>query len=258
MARREQRLAVIAVAKTELAARAQVRFEHEQAEYERKLAAREAATQACGKPPRGNAPAPPTPGPRAKDQVSLTDAQSRLMPTSGGGFEQAYNAQASVDVETFLIVAEHVTQHTNDKLEIATAIERLQALPAPLGQVKLLLADTGYHSAVNIDRCHAVAIEPLMPASRQTHNPPLAERFAADPAPPATPTPVQAVQHRLRTRAGKELYAKRKATVEPVFGILKHVLGFRQFLLRGRRAVQGEWTLVCLGWNLKRLFALNP
>lgn len=258
LARREQRLAVIAAAKVELTARAQERFEHEQAEYERKLVEREAAAQARGKPPRGKAPEPPTPGPRAKDQVNLTDAESRIMPTSGGGFEQAYNAQASVDVDTFLIVAEHVTQHTNDKQEIAPAIEHLQALPAPLGQVKVLLADTGYHSAANIDRCDAAAIEPLMPASRQTHNPPLAERFAADPAPPATPTPVQAVQHRLRTLAGKVLYAKRKATVEPVFGIIKHVLGFRQFLLRGLRAVQGEWTLVCLGWNLKRLFALNP
>lgn len=180
------------------------------------------------------------------------------MPTSGGGFEQAYNAQASVDVQTFLIVGGHVTQHTNDKLEIAPAIETLQALPASLGQIKVLLADTGYHRAANLERCDAAAIEPLMPASRQTHNPALAERFAAEPAPPATPTPVQAVQHRLRTRAGKALYAKRNATVEPVFGIIKHVLGFRQFLLRGRRAVQGEWTLVCLGWNLKRLFALNP
>ena len=257
-ARREQRLAVIAQAKAELAARAQVRFEHEHAEYQRTLAAREAAAQARGKPPRGKAPAPPTPGPRAQDQVNLTDAESRLMPTSGGGFEHAYHAQASVEIDTFPIVAEHVTQHTNDQLDIAPAIEHLQALPASLGRVKVLLAETGDHRAANLERCDAAAIEPLMPASRQTHHPPLAERVAAEPVPPAKPTPVEAVAHRLRTRAGRALYAKRNATVETVFGIVKHVLGFRQFLLRGLQAVQGEWTLVCLGWNLKRLFALNP
>ena len=82
-------------------------------------------------------------------------------------------------------------------------------------------------------------------------------RFADDPAPPSHPSPVQATAHHLRTQAGKARYAKRKSTVETVFGIIKHVQGFRQFLLRGLRAVQGEWALVCIGWNLKRLFALN-
>ena len=86
----------------------------------------------------------------------------------------------------------------------------------------------------------------------------MAERLADDPpAPQSEPTPAEANAHRLRTREGKARYAKRKATVETVFGIIKHVLGFRQFLLRGLRAVQGEWALVCMGWNLKRLFALK-
>ena len=255
--RREQRLEVIAAAKAEIAARAQERFEREQGEYEEKQAKREAHEKQTGKKPRGKGPKPPTPGPEPKDQVNLTDAESRIMPTSSGGFEQGYNAQAGVDIDTHLIVEEHVTQHTNDKQEVAPALENLAALPEELGEVEALLADTGYHSEANVQRCDNAEIEPLIPAKREGHNPPLAERFADDPAPPSDPSPVQAMAHRLRTQAGKALYAKRKSTVETVFGIIKHVMGFRQFLLRGLRAVQGEWALVCIGWNLRRLFVLK-
>ena len=255
--RREQRLEVIAAAKAEIAARAQERFEREQGEYEEKQAKREAHEKKTGKKPSGKGPKPPPPGPRAKDQVNLTDAESRIMPTSSGGFEQGYNAQAGVDIDTHLIVEEHVTQHTNDKQEVAPALENLAALPEELGEVEALLADTGYHSEANVQRCDNAEIEPLIPAKREGHNPPLAERFADDPAPPSDPSPVQAMAHRLRTQAGKALYAKRKSTVETVFGIIKHVMGFRQFLLRGLRAVQGEWALVCIGWNLRRLFVLK-
>lgn len=255
--RREQRLEVIAAAKAEIAARAQERFEREQGEYEEKQAKREAHEKKTGKKPSGKGPKPPTPGPEPKDQVNLTDAESRIMPTSSGGFEQGYNAQAGVDIDTHLIVEEHVTQHTNDKQEVAPALENLAALPEELGEVEALLADTGYHSEANVQRCDNAEIEPLIPAKREGHNPPLAERFADDPAPPSDPSPVQAMAHRLRTQAGKALYAKRKSTVETVFGIIKHVMGFRQFLLRGLRAVQGEWALVCIGWNLRRLFVLK-
>jgi hypothetical protein len=242
--RREQRLAVIAAA--------------EQAEYERQLAEREARAERTGRKHGGKSPKAPEPGPRAKDQVNLTDAESRIMPTAGGGFEPADNAQAGVDTDTHLIVAQHVTDHTNDQQEIGPALERLDALPAALGAVDALLADTGYHRQANLERCAAAGIDPYIPAARQGHNPPWAERLADDPPPPqGQPTPAEANAHRLRTRAGKARYAKRKATVETVFGIIKQVQGFRQFLLRGLRAVQGEWALVCMGWNLKRLFALK-
>ena len=216
--RREQRLEVIAAAKAEIAARAQERFEREQAEFERKQARREAKEKEPGKKPPGKGPKS---GPRAKDQVNLTDEESRIMPTAGGGFEQTDNAQAGVDIDTYLIVEEHVTQHSNDKQEIAPAIERLDALPEALGEVEGLLADTGYHSEANIERCQAPGIEPLIPDKREKHNRPLAERFADDPAPPENPDPAEAVEHRLRTRAGKALYAKRKSTVETVFGIIR-------------------------------------
>jgi transposase len=257
--RREQRLNVIAAAKEEIETRAQARFEAEQAEYERKQAARQARAERTGRKPGGKPPKPPEPGPRAKDQVNLTDAESRIMPTAGGGFEQAYNAQAGVDTATHLIVEQHVTDHTNDKQEVAPALARLDALPEVLGAVDALLADTGYHSQENLEHCEAAGAEPYIPAARQQHNPPLAERLADDPPAPTDdqPTPAARNAQRLRTRAGKARYAQRKSTVETVFGIIKHVLGFRQFLLRGLNAVQGEWALVCLGWNLKRLFALK-
>jgi len=255
--RREERLAAIARAKAEINVRAQERFEREQAEYEEKLAKREAQAKETGKKPRGKPPKPPTAGPRGKDQVSLTDEESRIMPSAGGGFEQAYNAQAGVDVETHLIVEQHVTQHTNDKQEIEPALAAMEHLPAALGKVKKLLADTGYFSEANVKKCIKGGIEPFIPEKRQPHNLPLMQRFSEDPEPPQNATAVQAMRHRLQTQEGKAVYAKRKATVETVFGIVKEVQGFRQFLLRGLDAVKGEWSLVCIGWNLKRMHALS-
>ena len=179
------------------------------------------------------------------------------MPTAGGGFEQAYNAQAAVDVGTMLIVAQHVSQQPNDQREIAPTLAQLDALAAVVGNAEVLIADTGYFSAANVAACHAHAIEPYIAAGRDAHYPPLAERLQ-EPAPLAADAgAVERMKHRLRTAAGRQVYAQRKCTVEPTFGIIKSVLGFRQFLLRGLQAVQHEWTLVCLGWNLKRLHRLH-
>jgi integron integrase len=134
------------------------------------------------------------------------------MPTSSGGFEQVYNVQAGVDVETHLIVEQHVTQHPNDKQEIAPALEleHIARLPEVLGQGESLLADTGYFSEANVRRCEYARIVPLIPEQRDKHNLPLEARFAEDPKPPCNPTPVQAMRHRLQTKEGKALYAKRK------------------------------------------------
>jgi len=255
--RREERLAAIEQAKKEIQARAQERFEREQAEYEEKMAKRKAYEEETGKKARGKEPTPPTPGPQSKDQVNLTDEESRIMPSSSGRFEQAYNAQAGVDVETHLIVEQHVTQHTNDKQEIEPALENIAALPEELGEAESLLADTGYFSEANVELCQVANIEPFIPERREKHNAPLKERFKEDPVPPHNPNSVQAMRHRMQTKKGKALYAKRKSTVETVFGIIKHAQGFRQFLLRGLDSVQREWTLVCIGWNLKRMYALS-
>ena len=89
------------------------------------------------------------------------------------------------------------------------------------------------------------------------HNPTLEERFAKAPEAPKDPDSVDAMAHRMKTEAGKKFYAQRKSTVEPVFGIIKEVMGFRRFMLRGLDAVQGEWVLVCMAFNLKRLCVLS-
>ena len=223
-------------------------------DYANRLEAREKQT---GKKPPGKPPKPPTSGPQAKDQVNLTDEESRIMPTSSGGFEQAYNAQAGVDVETHLIVEQHVTQHTNDKQEIEPALEAIGQLPQALGEAENLLADTGYFSEANVEKCTAASLVHFIPEKREKHNLPLTERFREDPEPPQNATAVQAMRHRLQTREGKAVYATRKSTVETVFGIIKQAQGFRQFLLRGLDSVQSEWSLVCIGWNLNRMHALR-
>jgi len=254
--RREQRLARIAAAKAEIEARAQERFESEQAEYEEKMARRREKEKRTGKKPGGRPPKAPTNEPNEKDQVSLTDEDSRIMPSSSG-FVQAYNAQAGVDTDTHLIVEQHLSQQPNDKQEVAPTLERLQQLPDALGEIDTLLADTGYFSEANVDISESNDITPYIPEGRQGHNLPLCERFADDPPAPNEPNAVEAMRHRLKTREGKTIYALRKSTVETVFGIIKQVQGFRQFLLRGLDNVAGEWSLVCIGWNLKRLYALK-
>ena len=179
------------------------------------------------------------------------------MPTAGKGFEQAYNAQASVDMDTILIVGQHVTQNPNDKQEVEPAPDEIDKLPEELGKVGRMAADNGYESEANTEKCAARDIDPYMAGSRQNHNPSIEERFAPDPEAPEDPDVVTAMKHRMQTKEGKEFYARRKTTVEPVFGIIKEVMGFRRFMLRGFEAVKGEWTLVCAAFNLKRLCALS-
>jgi transposase len=258
LGRREERLAKLAEARATIEARARERFEREQAEHEARLAARDAKAEATGKKPRGKPPQPPVEGPRPTDQVNLTDEESRIMPVAGGGFEQCYNAQAVVAAGSLLVVAADVVQATNDKQQLAPMLGKLAALPADLGQPETLLADTGYFSAANVQACGVAGIEPLIALGREAHHPSLGERFAEAPPAPDDPTAVEAMAHRLKTLEGRKLYAQRKHTPEPVFGIIKSVLGFRQFLLRGLDHVRGEWNLVTLAWNLKRMFALIP
>jgi len=256
LARRQQRLAEIARARAIIEARAKERHAREQADYEAKMAARVAKAAATGKKPRGRPPEPPAEGPGPTEQVNLTDEESRIMPVPGGGFEQCYNAQAAVAAGCLLVVATNVVQATNDKQQVAPMLDRLGALPEDLGEVETLLADTGYFSEANVQACVAAQIEPLIAIGRQPHHPPLAERFAPAPPPPDNPTPVAAMAHRLKTPEGRKLYALRKHTPEPVFGIIKAALGFRQFLLRGLDNVRSEWNLMTMAYNVKRMFAL--
>jgi transposase len=256
LARREKRLAEIARAKAVIEARAKERHARARAEYEAKMAARDARAEQTGRNPRGRVPEPPVEGPLPTDQVNLTDEESRIMPVAGGGFEQCYNAQAAVAADSLLVVATDVVQAPNDKRQLAPMLGKLAELPDALGKVGDLLADNGYFSEGNVNACAAAGIEPVIALGRDAHHPSLAERFAEDPAPPKDPTPVALMRHRLQTKKGKARYALRKQTPEPVFGIIKAVLGFRQFLLRGLDKVRGEWSLVTMAWNMKRMFAL--
>src|SRR6202140_1964679 len=255
--RREARLAKLGEARVKIEARAKERFEQEMAEHRAKLAAREAKAAATGKKPGGRPPAPPVEGPQPKDQINLTDEDSRIMPVAGGGFHQCYNRQAVVATESLLVIAAAVVQAPNDKQPIAPMLEKIDALPEQLGRPETLLADNGYFSEANVMQCAAANIEPLIAPGRQPHHPSWRERFAAAPPAPEKPTPLEAMAWRLRTPQGKQLYGLRKQTPEPVFGIIKSVMGFRQFRLRGLDRVRGEWSLVTMAWNIKRMFALS-
>jgi transposase len=257
LARREARLAKLGEARAKIEARAKERFAQETAEYRAKLAAREAKAAATGKKPGGRPPAPPVEGPQPKDQINLTDEDSRIMPVAGGGFEQCYNAQAVVAADSLLVIAPDVVQAPNDKQQIVPMLEKIDALPEGLGDVETLLADNGYFSEANVTQCTAAEVEPLIAVGRQPHHPSWRERFAAPPPEPENPTAVERMAWRLRTPQGKKLYGLRKQTPEPVFGIIKSVMGFRQFLLRGLDKVRGEWSLVTMAWNLKRMFVLS-
>lgn len=255
--RREKRLTGIAAAKAEIEKRAAERHAREQAAYEKKVAERARKEQETGKKAKGKEPKPPQAGPTAKDQVNLTDEESRIMPVSGGGFEQAFNAQAGVDTVSKLIVSAHVTQQPNDKQELKPTLENLAALPEELGSVTEMIADSGYFSESNITVCEDKGVTPYIAVDRQEHNQPLWERFKEPEPLPDDADSVAKMKHRLRTMAGKAVYAQRKVTSEPVFGIIKAVMGFRSFLLRGYESVQGEWNLVCMAFNIKRLHALT-
>lgn len=270
LTRRNDRLEVIEAAKKEIETRAKNRFEKEDAEYKKKIAQRKEHEEKTGNKKGGKPPEPPSSTPEKTDQVNLTDEESRIMPKSGGGFEQAYNAQATVDVGTMLIVAHHVSQHPNDKLEILPALRELKktenflqknsknlaSTNATKEGFKNLLGDTGFHSASNVCLCKEAGIVPLIAAKRDHHNKSITERFETISEIPQIVDAVAQMKYQLQTKEGKELYAKRKTTIEPTFGIIKNVMGFRSFSLRGFSAVQGEWTLVSIAWNLKRLFSL--
>jgi transposase len=256
IARREARLAALAQAKDKIKQRAAERHAIEQQDFDAKCAKRQAQREA-GKKPRGPEPEAPSCEPKGSDQVNLTDEESRIMPTSGGGFEQCFNAQAAVDTQTMMVVTAHVTQATNDKREIAPVLDKVQALPDVLGQVSALLGDTGYFSAANTQACEASGIEPMLSMKRESHHMALLERFAPDAPAPESDDPVVRMAHRLSTKKGRALYGLRKQTVEPVFGIIKRVMGWRQMSMRGLDKARGEWSLVTMAWNIKRLHVLR-
>ena len=262
LTRREHRLAALKQARQVIEARAKEMAAAQTESYQAKVAARE-AQRAAGKKPRGKEPAPPSEVPDPKAQYNFTDPASRIMKAgSGQHFEQAFNAQAAVD-EAMLILGERVSDAPNDKQELVASVAAIS--PVVAAEVHAVLADSGFYSAAAVA---AVEQKPDGTASGMTvyaavektsHHKSIADLLPQPdpPAPGPDATAKELMAHRLKTALGQALYRLRKQTVEPVFGIIKEVMGFRRFTLRGRAKVALEWTLVCVSYNLKRMFALK-
>lgn len=258
IARREQLLAKMSEACAAIEARAKARAAAEAAEYERKVAARE---QRPGKK-NGPRPKPPSPTPAPDEPINLTDPAAKLMRKSQcDGYTQSYNAQAVVAVGgSQLIVGQRVCDCPSDAGELVADIA---SIPPSLGEPTKVLADCGYVDRAAFKRLAverpglelyiSVRREDLQAERRYDFRPPAklkSPKTIVDPA-------LLAMAAKLKTPAGQAIYRQRSRTVEPVFGIIKAVLGFRQFLLRGLSKVTGEWNLVCLAYNLKRLHRLG-
>jgi len=255
--RREKRLATIERAKAEIAKREKERYEKEKAEYDAKMEARAAKESVTGKKARGKVPTEPKEEISGKAQMNFTDEDSRIMPKGKGAFEQSYNAQAGVDADSHLIITEHVSQACNDKEELQPTLSQTQALPEELGEVEKVLCDSGYYSEANLEAVEKAGMEPYIPAGREEHNEKLnAKLEEAIPEPGEDAGVKERTAHKMKTKSGREVYGKRKGTSEPVFGIIKKVIGYSGFMRRGIENVKKEWTFVCIGYNLKRLFSL--
>jgi hypothetical protein len=286
IALRKQRLANLAEAKAVLEARAQERYEAEMAAYEAKQREREEQSRQTGRKPPGRKPKPPQPGARDKDQYNFTDPDSRIMKNSNNnGFDQHYNAQVAVDQESLLIVAPALSNHPNDKQEAEPTLAALspklsrcqnvlftfcdaftpmktifqckKLFTTYLDQPKAAALDHGYFSEATIAALEKLGIDPYIAAGREPHHQSWQTFFAQTPEPPLPEaSPKVKMAYKLQTDIGKAIYRLRKCTVEPVIGIIKEVMGFRQFSLRGLTAAAGEWCLVCLAFNLKRMHSL--
>src|SRR6266581_181818 len=262
LGRREKRVAALKEARQVIEQRAKEMAAAQQEEYKAKEAKRQAQREA-GQKPRGPGPTPPSEAPDPKAQYNFSDPESRIMKAGNGQhFEQAYNAQAAVD-EQMLIVGERVSVARNDKKELAPTVAAISPVVAP--EVKAVLVDSGFYSEAAVAAVEQkpegapTGVTVYAAVEKHSHHKTVADLL---PQPePAAPGPAasakEVMAHRLKTQMGKALYKLRKQTVEPVFGIIKEVMGFRRFLLRGRAKVGLEWTLVCASYNLKRMFTLK-
>ena len=267
IARREDRLAKLKHAVSQIEKRAKERQQEELEGYEAKMAERKAKEASSGKKPRGKEPKAPSGDPGDKDQYNFSDPESRIMKAGNGQhFEQSYNAQAAVDIESRLIVSEHVTDAPNDKEQLVPTME---AVSPAVPRVEAVLADSGYYSEKAVAAIEGTESrsdqradsKPVVYAStgRQKHGRTVQELEESEdpPAPGKDASIAEVMAHRLQTKLGKSLYAQRKQTVEPVFGIIKEAMGFRRFSHRGLSKVNSEWTLVTLSYNIKRLFHMG-
>jgi transposase/predicted transcriptional regulator len=251
IARREDRIAKLQEAQRAIEMRhAEEALEKYEEQLDGGIKKTKAALEAGKSVPKP--PEPPDLEPPDKAQHNFTDADSRIMPDKGS-FSQAYNAQACVDVATMLIIGQHISQRTNDKKELLTALD---SIAESVGKPTDVIADAGYFSEENIAKCPARS---WIAPGKTRHNQTLEDRvFAPKPTTlDESATPAEKMRQRLATEEGRSIYRLRKMTVEPAFGIIKSALGLRQFLLRGAEKIKNEWALVCLGYKLKRMWSLK-
>jgi transposase len=250
LARREQLKDQLQQARDRLEREAKARAEREQADYERKLAAR------AKRGNKGKKPKAPSDTVRADKQTNLSDPDANLMrKNKGSEYRQSYNAQAAVSTDgSQLVVGNRISQSASDRHEL---VPDVASVPAELGRVNTVLADNGYANGEHVDELERASIEVLVATGRGE-----ARTYDFRPQKPATQAPthslpwIERMQQRTQSSRGRERYRLRQQTVEPVFGIIKEAMGFRRFLLRGLEKVQGEWELVCLAYNFKRLHRL--
>ncbi len=255
VALRQERLEKLAQAKAVLEERAKERYEAEKAEYDAKMQEREEKTRKRHHKPRGRTPKPPQEGPHDKDQYNFTDPESRVMKNSQNeGYDQHYNVQVAVDQKSMLIVANILSNHPNDKQEAAPTLD---AISPVVGQPEAAALDNGYFSQATIQACQQRGIDPYIATGREAHHQDWHTYFQELPELLAENASARVkMAYKLQTDIGQAIYRLRKCTVEPVIGIIKEILGFRQFSLRKSKKAAGEWGLVCLAFNLKRLHTL--
>jgi hypothetical protein len=254
--RREDRLAKILEAKARLEAEAMAKADEEQ----RRRDQDQARWEAAGRKRPGKEPAPIDPTPEEKAQTNFTDPESKIMKQSNKGFDYSYNAQAVVDGANQIIVSAEVTRETNDKQQAVpmarAALANLEAagIERPMGADGAALpipntADTGYFSEKAVEGLEQVGMNPYVAVERQKHHEATEETAVG-----AGASVKEKMKEKLRTAAGKALYAARKQIVEPVFGQIKSARGIRGFLLRGLEKVSAEWQLICLTHNVLKIW----
>jgi transposase len=258
LARREKLKSKQQEARTKLEERAKARAKAERAEYERKCAKREGRKGSS----KGKRIKPPQEEPRPDEQVNLVDADSRLMRRSKReGYEQAYNGQAVVDAEgSQLVLAARVTQSASDSNEL---VANLEIVPRSIGKVAVALADSGYANGAEVEKLQGkgpkerIEVYAAVGSEGRRKYDYRPESKGGKPAKNICVPWMLQMKEKIESESGRALYSKRKQTVEPVFGVIKAAMGFRQFLLRGIDKIRGEWQLVTLAYNFKRLASLK-
>ena len=269
MAHREKRIGVLREAVRQMEETQKEIYKQEKAEYGRKMKEREQKETETGRKTPGKKPQPPKEGVPDSTQVNFTDNESRIMKHGNSGdFEQSYNLQAAVDAESMLIAGTYPTRNCNDKMEIKKAVESVPGELFREGETVHVVADTGYFSGDLIQETEAAhpGVKVICATERVPHGKTVGQLFEVLPEKMPeekpdgdgnSPMTTDKMRARLRTKEGQEIYAKRKETVEPAFGIIKRAMGFRQFLMRGFENISIEWDIVTISYNMRRMFSLQ-